>query len=67
MSEQTHQHDYQLRLRGPAEPNPEAARRLRAALKGLLRRYGLRCIEIKTLRTEQNPQTPSETQHASHD
>lgn len=56
--------DYLLTLRPPDEPEEETIRRLRAALKGLLRRYGLRCVHIRQLIPNEIPQHSSEKTHA---
>ena len=43
------QPDVRLTIRRPTEPDGEADRRLRAALKALGRRYGLRCVEVSEI------------------
>lgn len=44
--------DYLLRLRPTTMPGPVVGR-LRAALKVLLRRFGLRCVEMREVPQEQ--------------
>lgn len=46
MTTATRQPDIKLVLRRPAEPDGEADRRLRAALKRLLRDYGLKVVSL---------------------
>ncbi len=40
--------EFAARFRGPDDPSdPDSTRRLRNTLKGILRRYGWRCIAIE--------------------
>jgi hypothetical protein len=51
--------EFVLRLRAPVDPtDPDGTRRLRAALKRMLRSYGLRALEVRRADAKAGSPTP---------